>query len=105
MSKAKDLKDLGDRLNRNPRASAKQAESAPQSESETKRKPGRPKTKEPCETINIAVPIRLLNKWEEVKKALGGNKTSYVVSLIEKDMMENYDNYKQIIEIQEKMGL
>ena len=98
-------KDFSANLKRNPRTTAEQTESVPKKESVTKRPVGRPKTKEPCETINIAVPIRLLDKWEEVKMALGGNKTSYVVNLIEKDMKENYDNYKQILEIKEKMGL
>lgn len=73
-------------------------------EQKPKNKGGRPR-KEPCKNINIAVPIRLLDKWSELKDALGGNQTAYIVRLLEKDMQENYDNYKQILEIQKKIGI
>lgn len=71
-----------------------------------KKKVGRPKTIEvPRRNINIAVPIYLLDKYDEVKKALGGNQTAYIVNLIEKDMKENYEKYKDIARLQEEMGL
>lgn len=71
-----------------------------------KKKVGRPKTIEvPRRNINIAVPIYLLDKYDEVKKALGGNQTAYIVNLIEKDMNENYQKYKEIAKLQEQMGL
>lgn len=65
-----------------------------------KRKVGRPKIKDiknTCKNINVAVPITLLNKWEEIKRVHNRNLTKYITKLIEKDMDENYDNYKKII--------
>lgn len=65
----------------------------------TKRRVGRPKTKDvkgTCKNINVAVPITLLDKWEEVKIVHGSNLTEYVTKLIEKDMDSNYEKYKSI---------
>lgn len=73
-----------------------------------KKRVGRPKTKDvkgTCKNINIAVKVELLDKCNEVKKALGGNLTAYINGLIEKDMEANYDNYKTIAEIQSGLGL
>ena len=64
-----------------------------------KRKPVRPKTKDiknTCKTISVAVPITLLNKWEEIKIVHGSNLTEYITKLIEKDMNANYEHYKNI---------
>lgn len=64
-----------------------------------KRKVGRPKTrdiKNTCKNINVAVPITLLNKWEDIKIVHGSNLTQYITKLIEKDMNANYDQYKNI---------
>ena len=64
-----------------------------------KKKVGRPKTKDvkgTCKNINVAVPIVLLDKWEDVKIVHGSNLTEYITKLIERDMDSNYDNYKQI---------
>lgn len=64
-----------------------------------KRKVGRPATKDvknTCKNINIAVPVDLLNKWEEVKIVHGSNLTEYITRLIEKDMDANYERYKEI---------
>lgn len=64
-----------------------------------KRKVGRPKTrdiKNTCKNINVAVPITLLDKWEEIKIIHGNNLTQYITKLIEKDMNANYDRYKNI---------
>lgn len=75
---------------------------------ETKRRVGRPATKhvkETCRKINVAVPIELLDKWDEVKKALGGNQTAYIVNLIRKDLNENYESYKELAKKQEELGL
>ncbi len=66
---------------------------------QAKRRVGRPKTKDvkgTCKNINVAVPIVLLNKWEEVKIVHGSNLTEYITKLIEKDMESNYDKYKNI---------
>ena len=53
----------------------------------------------------IAVPKELLDKWNEIKSAVGGNQTAYIVSLIEKDLNENYDRYKQIADLQNSIGV
>lgn len=65
-----------------------------------KGKAGRKITKDvknTCTNINVAIPNELYNKWKEIKKARGSNLTQYVTDLIQKDMNENYDKYKQII--------
>ncbi len=64
-----------------------------------KRKVGRPKTKDiknTCKNINVAVPITLLDKWEDIKIVHGSNLTAYITKLIEKDMNANYEHYKDI---------
>ncbi len=64
-----------------------------------KQKVGRPKTKDvkgTCKNINVAVPIILLNKWEDIKIVHGSNLTEYITKLIEKDMDSNYEKYKNI---------
>lgn len=64
-----------------------------------KRKVGRPKTKDiknTCKNINVAVPITLLDKWEDIKIVHGSNLTEYITKLIEKDMHANYEYYKDI---------
>lgn len=64
-----------------------------------KRKVGRPKTKDiknTCKSINVAVPITLLDKWEDVKIVHGSNLTGYITKLIERDMNANYERYKEI---------
>lgn len=64
-----------------------------------KRKVGRPKTKDiknTCKNINVAVPITLLDKWENIKIVHGSNLTEYITKLIEKDMTANYEHYKDI---------
>ncbi len=68
-------------------------------EPEQKRKVGRPKTKDiknTCKNINVAVPITLLRKWEDIKIVHGSNLTEYITKLIEKDMNANYEHYKDI---------
>lgn len=64
-----------------------------------KRKVGRPKTKDiknTCKNINVAVPITLLDKWEDIKIVHGNNLTQYITKLIEKDMNANYEHYNNI---------
>lgn len=68
----------------------------------TKRKAGRPKTrdvKHTCKNINIAIPITLLNQWEDIKIVHESNLTGYITKLIEKDMNDNYEHYKEITDI------
>ena len=80
----------------------KQIEPEPKQEkphSTQKRKVGRPKTKDiknTCKNINVAVPITLLDKWEDIKIVHGSNLTEYITKLIEKDMNANYEHYKNI---------
>ena len=80
----------------------KQMESEPKQEkpqTTQKRKVGRPKTKDiknTCKNINVAVPITLLDKWEDIKIVHGSNLTEYITKLIEKDMNANYEHYKDI---------
>lgn len=62
-------------------------------EKKAKRAVGRPKTKEPCTNINVAIPNRLLDQINEV---VLGTKVDYITKLIEKDMEENYQKYKAI---------
>lgn len=64
-----------------------------------KKKVGRPVKKDvknTCRNINVAVPIVLLDKWEEVKIVHGSNLTEYITKLIERDMDSNYEHYKDI---------
>lgn len=80
----------------------KQIEPEPKQEkphSTQKRKVGRPKTKDiknTCKNINVAVPITLLDKWEDIKIVHGNNLTQYITKLIEKDMNANYEHYNNI---------
>lgn len=65
-----------------------------------KRKVGRPTTRDvrnTCRNINIAVPIVLLDKWDKVKLVHGNNLTAYITKLIERDMENNYERYKDIL--------
>ena len=71
----------------------------PGSTQPVKRKAGRPKTrdvKNTCKNINVAVPIALLDQWEEIKIVHGSNLTGYITKLIEKDMNANYERYRDI---------
>lgn len=80
----------------------KQTEPKPKQEKsqlKQNQKVGRPKTKDvknTCKNINVAVPITLLDKWEEIKIVHSSNLTAYITKLIEKDMDANYERYKDI---------
>jgi hypothetical protein len=66
-------------------------------ESDFPRKPGRPKTKkEPTKTINIAVPVSMLEKLEVAKACYGNNMTQYVNALIATDIEKNFEQYETI---------
>lgn len=59
---------------------------------------GRPKTKtEDDRQVNIRVPLSVLEQWEQIKPAYGGNLTKYINRLIEKDLKENFAKYIDII--------
>ena len=68
---------------------------------ESDRKPkkvGRPKVKQgEFKTINIAVPVEILNKLKNIKEVYRGNLTLYINKLIEKDLNENYDKYLDVV--------
>ena len=65
-----------------------------------KKKPGRPKTKtEPEKTINISVPISILEKMEIAKVKHGNNLTRYVNAVIKADLDANYEKYLKLQEI------
>jgi post-segregation antitoxin (ccd killing protein) len=68
-----------------------------------KRKPGRPtidgsgrKKKDYTKTINVAVPLDLLEKADVAKVCYSNNLTEYINKLIERDIETNYDSYKRI---------
>lgn len=66
----------------------------------TKRKPGRPTTKDvknTCRNVNVALPVDLLDRWDAIKAVHGSNLTAYITSLIKKDMDANFDKYINII--------
>lgn len=80
----------------------KTAEATNEKPEKEKGKPGRKPTKDvknTCTNINVAIPNELIDKWKEIKKAKGNNLTQYVTDLIQKDMDENYDKYKQAVDI------
>lgn len=67
-------------------------------EENTKPKVGRPKIKtEETKTINIAVPVSILEKLNMIKKCYGNNLTEYINILIEKDIAVNYEKYEQVL--------
>ena len=62
------------------------------------KKVGRPKTKQgEFKTINVAVPIEILNKLKNIRNVYQGNLTLYVNKLIERDLSENYNKYLEIV--------
>lgn len=68
----------------------------------TKKRPGRPVTKDvknSCRTVNIAIPISLLDKWNNIKIIHNNNFTEYITKLIQKDMDSNYEQYLKIVQL------
>lgn len=62
-----------------------------------KRKPGRPKVKtEECKTVNIAIPVSVLEQMEIAKMKYGDNLTRYINEIIAKDLDENMEMYQNI---------
>ena len=65
-----------------------------------KKKVGRPKVKtEPTKTINIAVPISVLEQVEIALAKYQGNLTEYINAIILNDLNVNFDNYQTIYNI------
>lgn len=66
----------------------------------TKGKVGRPKVKtEPTKTINIAVPVSLMEKVEIAKCKYNNNLTEYINAIIRADIEANMDKYNQLYEL------
>ena len=64
-----------------------------------KKKTGRPKVKEgEYKTINISVPVPVLEKMEVAKLKYGNNLTAYVNAVILADLEANYEKYVTIQE-------
>lgn len=62
-------------------------------------KVGRPKVKtEETKNIGVAVNISTMKKIEEILCLYDSNITKYVNSVLEKDIKENYQTYKNIID-------
>lgn len=72
-------------------------EAAVQPEEPKQKKKGRPKVKtEECKTINIAIPISMLEKMEVAKLKYSNNLTAYVNAVIKADLDANYEQYLKI---------
>ncbi len=66
----------------------------------TKKKTGRPKIKEgEYKTINISVPVSMLEQMEVAKLKHGNNLTAYVNAVIRADLNANYEKYLQLQEL------
>lgn len=73
---------------------------AEESKTKSKKKTGRPKTKEgEYKTINISVPIDILAQMEVAKLKYGNNLTAYVNAVIKADLDANYEKYLQLQEL------
>ena len=69
-------------------------------EPKAKKKTGRPKVKEgEYKTINIAVPVPVLEQMEVAKLKYGNNLTAYVNAVIKADLDTNYGKYLELQEI------
>lgn len=70
---------------------------APEQQTTEKKKVGRKKEfTEPRKSTNVKVTMDLWEKWEEIQIAHGSNFTGYVNKLIQKDLDENFDKYKEV---------
>lgn len=68
-----------------------------ESKNKVKKKVGRPRTRtEETKTINIAVPVSVLEKMDVAKVCYGNSLTGYINKLIEKDIEIHYDEYVNI---------
>jgi len=79
-----------------PKPEEKTAPAAEPEEPKQKKK-GRPKIKtEKCKTINIAIPVSMLEKMEVAKLKYSNNLTAYVNAVIKSDLDTNYEQYLEI---------
>ena len=66
-------------------------------EPKAKKKTGRPKVKEgDYKTINISVPVPVLEQMEVAKLKYGNNLTAYVNAVIKADLDANYSKYVEL---------
>lgn len=80
-----------------PAAAPQANQTAPVTE---RKKAGRPKTKtEPCKTINVAVPVSVMEQIEIAKAKYHGNLTEYVNAVIAKDLKQNMTEYQKISDL------
>ena len=64
------------------------------------KKVGRPKVKtEPCKTVNIAIPVSVLEKIEIAKAKYHDNMTEYINAVVTKDLDDNMKDYKKIYDL------
>lgn len=62
-----------------------------------KKKVGRPKVKEgEFKTINISIPVHVLERMEVAKLKYGNNLTAYVNAVILADLNANYGKYLEL---------
>ena len=94
-------KNFTDKLKKNPQKVAVTVEAPPEEKiTSTKNKVGRPKVKtEPTKTINIAVPISVLDQVEIAKCKYHDNLTEYVNAVIKADLEKNMNDYKKLYEL------
>lgn len=48
--------------------------------------------------VLLQIPVSSIEKWDSIKEIYGSNFNAYVTKLIQKDLDENYNNYKAIID-------
>lgn len=78
-------------------AAGSMLKTAPEQQTAEKKKVGRKKEfTEPRKSTNVKVSMDLWAKWEEIQVAHGSNFTGYVNKLIQKDLEENFDKYKEV---------
>lgn len=96
-------KDFTNKLKKNPQAVKVEApkEDKPKTVEPTKeKKVGRPKIKtEPTKTINIAVPVSVMEQVEIAKCKYHDNLTEYVNAVIKADLEKNMTDYQKLYEL------
>lgn len=99
------IKNLTANLKKDPHSTtAKSEETSPAAvqteEPKAKKKTGRPKVKEgEYKTINISVPIPILEQMEVAKLKYRNNLTAYVNAVIKADLDANYEKYLKVQEM------
>ena len=97
-------KDFTTKLKKNPQAvkvEPQKEDNPKQVEPDKEKKPvGRPKIKtEPTKTINIAVPVSVMEQVEIAKCKYHDNLTEYVNAVIKADLEKNMSNYQKLYEL------